>query len=177
MSNKNRFLTIVLGAAALAGLTYGVTRRGQQRRAVQPSASQVLAASESSAAREADAQDFASDWETLTVHGQRRSTPDALDVAMNLDGIFDGGVEEELAVTARPSDRVPPPLGGDDEEAPGADDLGRAWLAQATQSEHSARESDLVPEVEEIAFADEPNEEEADADEPDEHEDFYRTRA
>jgi len=177
VSNKNRFLTIVLGAAALAGLTYGVTRRGQQRRAVQPPASQTIAVSADSAERESLVPELpASDWETLSVHGQRRASLDALDLAMNLDGIFDAPVDDELAFTARPSDRVPPPLGGDHEESPSADDLGSTWLAQATQAERSTGASGLIPEVENIALIEDTDPLDAD-DEHDEHEDFRRTRA
>jgi hypothetical protein len=190
VSNKTRFFTVVLGVTALAGLTYGVTRRGIQRRLVQPLANETLASSDLSAPPVADAPPLsAPDWERLTVHSTRGSTPDPLDIAMNLDGIFDGQSEDGLALTVRPSERVRAPFGGDDEEAPNADDLGVAWLTQATQAEHSLRESDLTPELENIALLDQADSVEeyeanaADQDEPgfadeqDEHEDFRRTRA
>ncbi len=184
MSNKTRFLTIVLGAAALAGLTYGVTRRGLQRRFVQPLASHTPVSSELSAPPAAAAPSLtASDWETLSVHGTRGSNPDPLDIAMNLDGIFEGQSESGSALTVRSIDHLPAPLGGDDEEAPSADDLGLAWLTKATQAEHLVGESDLKLEIENLGFAEETESDEADTaqaeldDEQDEHEDFRRTRA
>ncbi|MEI9937926.1 MAG: hypothetical protein WDO69_11975 [Pseudomonadota bacterium] len=183
MSNKTRFLTIVLGATALASLTYGVTRRGWQRRSAPPLASQALSSGERNAPAAADVPPLtAPDWETLSVHSVRGSTPEPLDLAMNLDGVFDGQSEDGLVLTVRPSDRVPPPRSGDDEEAPSADDLGLAWLTHATEAEHSLSESDLTPEIEDIALTEEPDSDEADSNEdaavePDEHEDFRRTRA
>lgn len=197
MSNKTRFFTIALGVTALAGLTYGVTRRGLPRRAVQSLANQPSAGNVASsdlplpraaAASTPAAAASAPDWETLKVHSTTRgSTPDALDIAMNLDGLFDAE-SEERGITVRPSDRVPAPVGGDDEEAPGADDLGRTWLTQATQAEHSLRQADLIPEIDELAFSEETDAEaesdeldsdqlDSDEHESDEHEDFRTTRA
>ena len=180
MSNKIRLLTIALGVTALAGVTYGVARRGLQRRAAPPLESHALAANELS---EPPSDELSlSDWETLTVHATRGSMPDALDVALNLDGIFDGQPDGE-AVTARPSDRVPAPFAGADQEAPNADDLGLAWLIQATEAERSIGENDLTPELENLALNDQDESEEADEaesdplDGTDEHEDFRRTRA
>ncbi len=180
VSNKTRFLTIVLGAAALAGLTYGVTRRGFQRRFVQPLASHVPASRELSLPETTALPLSAPDWETLSVHGARGSNPDALDIAMNLDGIFEGQSEDGSALTVRPIDHLPAPLGGDDEEAPNADDLGLAWLTKATQGEHIIGESDLKPEIENLGFAEETASDQADSEQDDEqveHEDFRRTRA
>jgi hypothetical protein len=180
VSTKTRFFTIVLGATALAGLTYGVTRRGFQRRALQPLESQTLTRSAAQAPPNIDAAaPSASDWETLSVHSTRGSNPDALDIAMSLDGIFDGVSEDGRALTVRPNVRVPSPIGGDDEDAPSADDLGLAWLMQATQTEQSLTESDLRPELEEIALNEDSDSEETDSDEADvqdEHEDFQRSR-
>ena len=122
----------------------------------------------------------ASDWETLSVHSTRGSNPDALDIAMSLDGIFDGVSEDGRALTVRPNVRIPSPIGGDDEDAPSADDLGLAWLMQATQTEQSLTESDLRPESEDIALNEDPDSEETDIqdeDVQDEHEDFQRTRS
>jgi hypothetical protein len=202
VSNKTRFFTVVLGVTALAGLTYGVTRRGMPRRAVHSLGNQPLASTGSLAslgnvantngagaelgAARADTVPTVSesDWETLTVHSTRASTPDALDIAMNLDGLFDAASSDGDALTVRPSDRVPPPTSGDDEEAPAADDLGRAWLTQATQAEHSLTQADLIPEIDDLAFSEETDtdelaldEIEADELEADEHEDFRITRA
>jgi hypothetical protein len=184
VSNRTRLLTIILGATALAGLTYGVTRRGFQRRAMQStsSASQALLDTEPSAPPASAPSTTALDWETLSVQSTRGSTPDPLDVAMSLEGLFDGESEDGNELTVRPDVHVPLPLGGDDEEAPGAEDLGVAWLMQATQSEHALREADLRTEIENIALAEEVDFEEIDeesdgADEHDEHESFQRTRA
>ena len=116
MINKTRLLTIVLGATALAGVTYGVARRGLQRRIAPPLESHTLATNE--LVESPPAERRLSDWETLTVHSTRGSLPDALDLALNLDGIFDGQSESGEAVTVHPSDRVPPPFAGDDQEAP-----------------------------------------------------------
>jgi len=168
VSNRLRIFTLVLGAAALAGVTYGVARRGLQRRAVPPLAAQALARSALGAPPVADAADArplaAPDWQTLGEQTPRDSTPDSLDLAMNLSGIFDGQSAAGRALTARPNDHVPPPTSPDDEVA-SADDLGVAWLMQATQAGHSARGSDLAPEIENLAYP-----EEADDDAPDPNE-------
>jgi hypothetical protein len=182
VSNKTRFFSIVLGATALAGLTYGVTRRGLPRRVAQPVGNHPLASNELGVARADDTPaPSIPDWETLKVHSTRGSNPDVLDIAMNLDGLFDVESEDGRALTVRPNDRVPAPIGGDDEEAPSADDLGRTWLTQATQAEHSIRQSDLTPDLDNIAFADETDADDPDPDldeaDSDEHEDFPRARA
>ena len=173
---------MLLGATALAGLTYGVTRRGAQRRAIQPPSSQTLASSVTRGLATASGPaQRAAEWEALAVHGTRGSTPDPLDIALSLDGVFDGDSEDGLPLTVRPNVRVPAPLGGDDEDAPSADDLGLAWLMQATQTEQSLTELDLTPEIDNIALSEE-GEEEADSEEEagaaqDEHEDFRRARS
>ena len=181
MSNKTRLFSIVLGAAALAGLTYGVTRRGLQRRTVSPLTSQTLTGNATSAPLPAPASILtALDWETLGVQAARDSTPDPLEIALDLDWIFDGQSEDGHAVTVRPDIRLPPPHGADDEEASSADDLGLAWLMHATQTEQGLTESDLTPELENIAVADDSvSEEVSEEDESvgqDEHEDFQRTQ-
>jgi hypothetical protein len=181
VSTKNSIITMILGATALAGLTYGVARRGAQRRAIQPPSSQTLASSVARGpATASDAAQRAADWEALAVPGTRGSTPDPLDIALSLDGVFDGDSEDGLPLTVRPNVRVPAPLGGDDEDAPSADDLGLAWLMHATQTEQSLTESDLTPEIDDIALSEEAEEEadsEEEADAQDEHEDFRRARS
>ena len=72
------------------------------------------------------------------------SSPDALDVALDLDGALASGIE----LTARPNDHVPAPRTHDDEDAPAPEDLGRAWLAQATESERSLGTADTLPDFE-----------------------------
>ena len=183
VSTKNRIITMILGATALAGLTYGVTRRGAQRRAIQPPSSQTLASSVARGPATASDAAHGADWEALAVHDTRASTPDPLDIALSLDGVFDGDSEDGLPLTVRPNVRVPAPLGGDDEDAPSADDLGLAWLMQATQTEQSLTESDLTPEIDNMALSEEAEEEteeeteEEAADAQDEHEDFRRARS
>ncbi|HEY3256824.1 MAG TPA: hypothetical protein VGJ91_22870, partial [Polyangiaceae bacterium] len=144
-------------------------------------ASQTLAGSEPSAPGAPDAPPLiAPYWEALSAQSPRGSTPDPLDIAMSLDGIFDGQSEDGHTLTVRPNERIPAPLSADDEDAPSADDLGLAWLTQATQAEHSLGESDLTPEIEQIALDESDEQDEADSNrtgEHDEHEDFRRTRA
>lgn len=82
------------------------------------------------------------------------ASSDALDVALDLDGIFDAATDEAAGVTVRSSERVPLASAGDDEDPPGPDDLGRAWLYQATQSEHSFTEAELSIDLDDLAADD-----------------------
>ena len=157
MSKKTRLMTVVVGAAALAGFTYSVARRGLHRRAQERATTADNAApheteglSDGVAGRGWEA--YANEWQGEQVNPTRGSMPDALDVAMNLDGIFDADAdgESDMALTARPDQHLPRPFGADDADAPGPDDLGATWLAQATQSERSLREADLTPELDEL---------------------------
>ena len=160
MSKKSRIMTVVVGAAALAGFTYSVARRGLQKRAQETGNSndtsspnqpvETAGMGEGVAARGWEA--YANEWQGEHVNPTRGSMPDPLDVAMNLDGIFDGDSDSD-ALTARPDQHLPHPLSADDEDAHGPDDLGPAWLAQATQSERSLREADLTPELDELTLA------------------------
>jgi len=75
------------------------------------------------------------------------SAPDLL--AEELGDPLGGEVGAEL--TAQPNERVPAPHTGDDEDAPAPEDLGRAWLMQATESESSYSSEALVPDVENVA--------------------------
>ena len=156
VSNKTRILKVLVGAAAVASLTYVVTRRGQQRRAGEVQAANDTAVppgelSEAQGAAGRGWEAFANEWQGEDVNPTRGSVPDPLDVALNLEGIFDAEYESTPELTVRPDLHLPRPLGGDDEDAPGADDLGRAWLSQATLAERSLRVSDLVPELDDIA--------------------------
>ena len=81
------------------------------------------------------------------------SSPDALDLALDLDGVFDGKLADEIEVTVRPDVHLPTPHTRDDEEPPAPEDLGRAWLMQATESERSLGTADTLPEVENLAQA------------------------
>ena len=78
------------------------------------------------------------------------SSPDALDLALDLDGVFDGTLSSGSKVTAQPSEHAPAAHAGDDAEAPSPDDLGRAWLTQATESEQSLGFANTLPEIEEV---------------------------
>lgn len=151
MYPKARLFTLVAGAAALAGLTYGFGRlalRPRPRSMVTAAAQRVPADALPARAPEA--------WESALI--AQSSPSDALDLALNLDGTFDAAADETSGVTVRPSEHVPHPSSSDDEDPPSPDDLGRAWLAHATQSEHSFTEADLAAELDELAVQDEPSE-------------------
>jgi hypothetical protein len=148
MSPKARLFTLCAGAAALAGLTYGFGRLALRQRspdALSKARAPIAKSEPEAAAPEA--------WE-LAMADQRLSS-DALDLALDLDGIFDGTPDEASRVTVRLNDRVPVASSGDDEDPPSPDSLGRAWLAQATQSERSFTEADLSTELDELAALDE----------------------
>ena len=161
--NKKQIMTVVVGAAALAGLTYTVTKRGLQRRANEAffwgeTLANKQAQAEAADARELEETEAAAlelsaqrDWERELAR-PRGSTPEPLDVALNLDGIFDAELDDS-ELTVRPSDHVRGPLNADDEDPPSPDDLGRAWLSQATEAERSATEDDLIANVDEIAVS------------------------
>lgn len=159
MSNNKRFFTLIVGAAALVGLTYGVTRRGLQRRTsavetqTRTSAAETGARSPAVEARtrlDDAVLEMAAPWDALDRESPRSSRVDALDLALNLGGVFDGDVGSD-ELTVRPTEHVPLASSADDEDPPSPDDLGRAWLSQATQSERSLRETDLTPEIDNIA--------------------------
>lgn len=144
MSSKARLFTLVAGAAALAGLTYGFGRLALRPRSLGASSSAQRAPLTELKA-EASTPEA---WERALV---AQSAPsDALDLALDLDGIFAASADTS-GVTARSSDRVPPPSSGDDGDPPSPDSLGRAWLSQATQSERSFTETDLSLSVEDLA--------------------------
>ncbi|MEO6599872.1 MAG: hypothetical protein ABIQ16_08385 [Polyangiaceae bacterium] len=144
MSPKARLFTLFAGAAALAGLTYGFGRLALRQRS--PAAISEKRAQFAEAALEAAPAPQA--WE-LAMADQRLSS-DALDLALDLDGIFDGTPGDSSGVTVRSNDRVPVAASGDDEDPPSPDSLGRIWLAQATQSERSFTEADLSTELDEL---------------------------
>ncbi len=133
------------------GLTYGFGRL-----VLRPRSQPALTAERApDAARERSITAPAA-WESALLAPSAPS--DALDLALDLDGLFDAPSEQTAAVTARPSDRVPAASSGDDAEASNPDDLGRAWLYQATQGEHSFTEADLSVELEDLAALDESDE-------------------
>jgi hypothetical protein len=100
---------------------------------------------------------------------QRTPTaPDALDLALNLGGVFDGDLgrvldddwhgedgdwQSDVEVTARANEHVPSPKTADDEEAPAPEELGRAWLSQATESERSLGFADTLPDFSKLRMS------------------------
>lgn len=146
VTHSKRVLSWLLGAAALAVLTYSVTRRSLQRRAAADAA--ASAASESSVANSGKlaSSEPPQPWEELDL---RPSTPDALDIALDLEGVFDATSEAPEA-TVHFADRVPVALSGDDQEPPAPEDLGRAWLLNATQSELGVSEADLATDLDNL---------------------------
>jgi len=141
------------GAAALAGLGYTIARRSGSRAARSTGAS-------IRSPRRGEARPKAAETITLPETAPKpvpwqaveriSSSPDVLDLALDLDGVFDGKGASEIEVTARPNQHLPAPHTGDDEEAPSADDLGRTWLTHATESERSLCMADTLPDVEEL---------------------------
>ncbi|HEX2672174.1 MAG TPA: hypothetical protein VHM25_14940, partial [Polyangiaceae bacterium] len=78
------------------------------------------------------------------------SAPDALDVALNLDGLFDVESSSGVQLTARTTDHLSGPRSNDDDDAPAPEDLGRIWLEQATETEHRLGLADTIPDVENL---------------------------
>ena len=142
VSKYLRVFSAFLGVSTFAGLSYvtiGVARRRlHERRVARERGSKLLGVP--SMTREP----------RLTPRRSTR-TRDALDVALDLDGIFEPPSAPEEAPTVRTSERAPIATGGDDEEPLSPEDLGRAWLTHATLSERSRRPGDLLEELENIA--------------------------
>jgi len=162
-------MTVLAGAAALAGVGYAFAHRSSVRSRRGPRGTRVAVARGSAASLSnrgktpptptpaAIATEPASrlDAERMTGLDAERisSAPDALDVALDLEGLFDGKSESGVSVTARPHEHIPAPRVGDDEEAPSPDDLASTWLAHATESERSLGTADTIPDVEEVPQA------------------------
>lgn len=161
MSKSHARVIALAGAAALAGLGYTLGRRSGSRAVRSPRVSadpvrRIDARSAVSAPRRArpesainelapDAQRIASDSERIS------SAPDALDVALNLDGLFDVESSSGVQLTARTTDHLSGPRSRDDEDAPAPEDLGRIWLEQATESEQPLGLADTIPDIENLA--------------------------
>jgi len=158
-------MTVFASAAALAGVGYALTRRTKRPAAKAPSVRETrdqIAARVLSNLPGFDGTQpmrrtqpmptpaavytpkMRSDSEVVP------SAPDALDIALSLDGVFDGASESGAALTARPNDHVPAARTGDDEDAPSPEDLAQTWLAQATESEHSVGTADTIPDVDQV---------------------------
>jgi hypothetical protein len=149
------------GAAALAGIGYTLGRRSGSR-AVRSSREPA------EPVRRIDARTAVSSPPRSAVGAPRRaqpesaiselapdadrisSAPDALDVALNLDGLFDVESSSGVQLTARINDRLSGPRSGDDADPPAPEDLGRIWLEQATESEQSLGLADTMPDVENL---------------------------
>jgi len=159
VSNRNAQVIAIAGAAALAGFGYTLARRSGSRAARSQRASSKArlrppprpadsgvrpAAPTASTAQTAQT---APEWQESE---RISSSPDALDLALDLDGVFDGKSADGSEVTAQPNQHVPAPRAGDDDEAPSPEDLGRAWLTSATESEHSLGFADTLPEIEQL---------------------------
>ena len=165
ISRNTQVMTVFAGAAALAGVGYALTRRSKRPAAKAPSERETR---EEMAARVLSnlpgfdgtqpmrrTQPMPTPAAVYTPKMQSESevvssAPDALDIALSLDGVFDGASESGAALTARPNDHVPAARTGDDEEAPSPDDLAQTWLAQATESERSLGTADTIPDVDQV---------------------------
>lgn len=157
MSKSNARVIALAGAAALAGLGYTLGRRSGSRAATRAPADPVRrmdARSPVSPPRRARPEAAITDITELAPDADRiSSAPDALDVALNLDGLFDVESSSGVQLTARTTDHLSGPRSMDDEDAPAPEDLGRLWLEQATESEHRLGLADTIPDVENLPRA------------------------
>ena len=152
MNRNAQVVTILAGAAAFAGVGYALTRRSggssaRGRRGAVTAGASVRSPRRGETLPEtapADELEMPSDADRIS------SAPDALDVALNLEGVFD---VDSVGVTARPSDHVPAPRAGDDDDAPAPEDLGQTWLTQATESEHSPAVAETLPDIDQVLKA------------------------
>jgi len=153
---------VLASAAALAGVGYTLVRRSRSRsgalrstRATAKRATATATAKRAAVAPRPDDEPRPTpvvNERTSWQDAQRiSSAPDALDVALDLEGVFAGEAASDSELTARPHERVPAPRTSDDFDAPAPEDLGRAWLMQATESEPSLATADTLPDVEDLA--------------------------
>ena len=154
VSNRNARVIALAGAAALAGFGYTLARRSSRPGSPRRGAPSSKLAEPITAP---DAVPWQQEAERIS------SSPDALDLALDLDGVFDGKLADESEVTVRRNEHVPSPHTRDDEDPPAPEDLGRAWLIQATESERSLGTADTLPEVENLAQANDDQGESADS--------------
>ena len=150
VSKRNTQVLALAGAVALAGFGYTLARRSSSR-----SASARPPRASTNTARRAETRptpEAVGAAEPASWQDSQRisSAPDALDVALNLDGVFDGKSASGVEVTARPDQHLPALLTGDDEDACAPEDLGAAWLRQATESERSLGFADTIPNFEDL---------------------------
>lgn len=156
MSKSNARVIALAGAAALAGIGYTLGRRSGARavrstRVPLEPLRTIDARSPMNSPRRSEPEsgisELASDAERIS------SAPDALDVALNLDSLFDVESSRGVQLTARIADHLSGPRSGYDEDAPAPEDLGRIWLEQATESEHRLGLADTIPDVENLSKA------------------------
>jgi hypothetical protein len=158
VSKRNAQVIALAGAAALAGFGYAYAHRSGARtarlRATRSSSLSLSRVTHEVRGQRAErvASSSAASWRDAD---RISSAPDALDVALDLDGVFDGDSSASVELTARPHEHVPAPRTPDDEDAPAPEDLGRAWLAQATESERSLGTADTLPDLERLPTASE----------------------
>ncbi len=146
MSKTTRMLTVLAGATALGGLTYTIGRIAMRPRASHAAIARASARTARAVQRAANAEPWQNALRTSV------SGSDALDRALDLDGLFDAEPLSEADVTVQLQGKLPHAASADDADPPGPDDLGKAWLEQATESEHSLREADLAPELENLSI-------------------------
>jgi hypothetical protein len=150
--NRNaRVMTILAGAAALAGVGYALARRsggpsGRGTRGTLAARGSTRSPRRSEALPTPAPVVIPGSWSEVDAE-RTSSAPDALDVALSLEGAFDGESESGVAVTARPNDHVPALRAGDDDDAPAPEDLASVWLTQATAAERSLGVADIIPDV------------------------------
>lgn len=157
MSKSNARVFVLAGAAALAGLGYTLGRRSSSRalrstrgaaKPVPPIDARAPLSPPRRAQPTSDISELARDSTRIS------SAPDALDVAWNLDGLFDAESASGVQLTARTHDQASAARGRDDEDAPAPEDLGRLWLEQATESNRRLGLADTMPDVENLSKAD-----------------------
>jgi len=124
-----RAIQVASGAAVLTAGAYLVARRLRASSERAPSVARVPEASQ-----------------TRAVEERQPRADFSQDLALDVDQMFDVEPQSGVEPTAQPTEHAPAQLSGDDSEPPSPDDLGSAWLAQATESESSATE----PNVEEL---------------------------
>jgi len=142
------------GAAALAGIGYTLGRRSGTRavRSARVPTEPVRTIDARSPVKSPGRSEPESGIAELASE-RISSAPDALDMALNLDGLFDVESSTGVQLTARTTDHLSGPRGGYDEDAPAPEDLGRIWLEQATESEQRLGLADTIPDVENLPKA------------------------
>jgi len=145
MSKKKNVSLMMTAAAMLAVVAYFLGRRSR-RDAAGDALPRLEGEAESAAATSAAATGASLPFEEARIS----SAPDAATGASELDDLFDAEAAIGLELSAQPHEHAPIPRSGDDEEAPSADELGRVWLEQATESEPSSSSEAVAPDPTEL---------------------------